>query len=90
MTGLGHLPYEEWLQQFGLFTEKEPEEYKIKQGMNKVDRVKFFSLCHQDQGTATQIEYWESEDVVMASGLEAFKKGLDRFLEEKSIPGYKP
>ena len=31
-----------------------------------------------------------SQDVVMASGLDAFKSGLDRFLEEKSIAGYKP
>ena len=28
--------------------------------------------------------------MVMASGLDTFKRGLDRFLEEKSITGYKP
>ena len=30
------------------------------------------------------------QDVVRASGLEAFKGGLDKFLEEKSITGDKP
>ena len=30
------------------------------------------------------------QDVVMASGLYAFKRGLVIFLEEKSITGYKP
>ena len=30
------------------------------------------------------------QDVVMAPGLDAFKRGLDRFLEEKSIGSYKP
>ena len=29
-------------------------------------------------------------DVVMASGLDAFKRRLGRFLEEKSIVVYKP
>ena len=31
-----------------------------------------------------------SQDVAMASGLEALKRGLDRFLEEKAIAGDKP
>ena len=30
------------------------------------------------------------QDVVMTSGLDAFKRGLDKFLEEKSVAGYKP
>ena len=30
------------------------------------------------------------QDVMMSSGLDALKRGLDRFLEEKSISGYKP
>ena len=30
------------------------------------------------------------QDEVRASGLHAFKRGSDRFLEEKSIAGYKP
>ena len=38
------------------------------------------------------VSLWNSlpQDVVMASGLDAFKRGLDRLLEEKSIAGYKP
>ena len=38
------------------------------------------------------VSLWDSlpEDVVMASGLNAFKGGLNRFLEENSIAVYKP
>ena len=38
------------------------------------------------------VTLWNSlpEDMVMSSGLDAFKRGLDRFIEEKSVPGYKP
>ena len=30
------------------------------------------------------------QDVVMATNLDGFKRGLDKFLEEKAINGYKP
>ena len=38
------------------------------------------------------IKLWNSlpEDVVTATHLDGFKKGLDRFLESKAISGYKP
>ena len=38
------------------------------------------------------LSLWNSllQDVVMASGLDAFKRGLERFLEENSTAGYKP
>ena len=42
--------------------------------------------------TQCGVSLWNSlsQDVVTASGRDAFKKGLDRFLEEKSVTGYKP
>ena len=42
--------------------------------------------------TQRVVSLWNSfpQDMVMASGLDAFKRGLDRFLEERSITGYKP
>ena len=42
--------------------------------------------------TKRVVSLWNAlpQEVVMASGLGAFKRGLDRFLEEKSIAGYKP
>ena len=35
------------------------------------------------------VSLWNSlpRDVMMASGIDVFKRGLDRFLEEKSIAG---
>lgn len=43
------------------------------------------------QGVSTFV-LWNSlqKDVVVASGLVAFKRGLDKILEEKSIIGYMP
>ena len=83
------------------------------QGMDKVDRVKLFSLSYNTRTrghplkwsvgrvridkrkyffTQRVVSLWNSlpQDVVMASGLDAFKRELDRYLEEKSITGYKP
>ena len=51
----------------------------------RTDKRKYF--C-----TQFIVSLWNSlpHDVVMASDLDAFKRRLDRFLEEKSITGYKP
>lgn len=40
----------------------------------------------------TTINLWNSflQDVVIASGLDAFKRGLDNFMEEISTTGFKP
>ena len=36
------------------------------------------------------VNLWNSlsQDVVMATNLDGFKRGLDKFLEEKAIHGY--
>ena len=49
------------------------------------DKRKYFFTQHV-------VSLWNSlsQDVVIASGLDAFKRGLDRFVEEKSIAGPKP
>ena len=54
-------------------------------GRMRTDKIK-------DLFTQCVVSLWNSlpQDVVMASGLDAFKRGLDRFLEEKSIASYKP
>ena len=54
---------------------------KLIVGRVRTDKRKYFFPQH--------ISLWNSlpQDVVMASGLDAFKRGLDRFLEEKSITG---
>ena len=38
------------------------------------------------------VSLWNTlpQDVVMASGLDAFKRGSDKFMEEKFVAGYKP
>ena len=58
---------------------------KLRAGRVKTDKRKYFF-------TQRIVSLWNSlpQDVVMASGLDAFKRELDRFLEEKSITGYKP
>ena len=58
---------------------------KLRAGRVRTDKRKYFF-------TKRVVSLWNSlpQDVVMASGLDAFKRGLDRFLEEKSITGYKP
>ena len=57
---------------------------KLSVGRVRRDQKYFF--------TQHVVKVWNSlpQDMVMASGLDAFKRGLDRFLEEKSIAGYKP
>ena len=58
---------------------------KLNVGRVRTDQRKYFFTQHI-------FSLWNSlpQDVVMASGLDAFKSGLDSFLEEKSIAGYKP
>ena len=58
---------------------------KLSVGRVRTDKRKYFF-------THRVISLWNSlpQEVVMASGLDAFKKGLDKFLEEKTITGYKP
>ena len=58
---------------------------KLSVGRVRTDKRKYFF-------TQRVVSLWNSlpQDVVMASGLDAFKRGLDRFLEEESIAGYKP
>ena len=58
---------------------------KLSVGRVKTDKRKYFF-------TQRVIGVWNSlpQEVVMASGLDAFKRGLDRFLEEESIMGYRP
>ena len=50
----------------------------------RTDKRKYFF-------TQRAVSLWNSlpQDVVIASDLDAFKRGLGRFLEEKSITGYK-
>ena len=38
------------------------------------------------------VKLWNSlpQDVVMATNLDGFKRGLDKFLEAKAINGYEP
>ena len=38
------------------------------------------------------VKLWNSlpQDVVTATNLDGFKRGLDKFLEEKAINGYEP
>ena len=45
----------------------------------------------KDFFTQQVVSLWNSlpQDVVISSDLDAFKRGLDRFLEEKSITSYK-
>ena len=54
-------------------------------GTTRTDKRKYFFIQRV-------VSLWSSlpQDVVMASGLDAFKRGLDRFLEKTSITGYKP
>ena len=54
-------------------------------GRVRTDKRKYFF-------TQPVVILWNSlpQDVVMTSGQDAFKRGLNRFLEEKSITGYRP
>ena len=58
---------------------------KLSAGRVRTDKRKYFF-------TQRIVSLWNSlpHNVVMASDLDAFKRGLERFLEEKSITGYKP
>ena len=40
--------------------------------------------------TQRAIKMWNSlpEDVLMATGIDSFRRGLDSFMEDKSISGY--
>ena len=42
--------------------------------------------------TLRRVKLWNSlpQDVVMATNLDGFKRGLYKFLEEKAIHGYEP
>ena len=57
---------------------------KLSVGRVRTDKRKYFF-------TECVVRLWNvlPQDMVMASGLDAFKMGLDRYLEEKSIAGYK-
>ena len=57
---------------------------QLSAGRVRTDKRKYFF-------TQQVVSLWNflPQDVVMASGLDNFKRGLDRFLEEKSIAGYK-
>ena len=57
---------------------------KLSVGRVRTDKIKYFF-------TQCSVSLWNFllQDVGMASGLDAFKRALDRFLEEKSIAGYK-
>ena len=59
---------------------------KLRAGRVRTDKRKY--ICFYQR----VVSLWNSlpQEVVMASGLDAFQRGLDRFLEEKSIPGDKP
>ena len=54
-------------------------------GRVRTDERNYFFIQHV-------VSLWNSlpQDVMMASGLDAFKRGLDRFQEEKCIAGCKP
>ena len=58
---------------------------RLSVGRVRTDKRKYFFTQHV-------VSLWNSlpQDVVMASGLDDFKRGLDKFLKEKSITGYKP
>lgn len=48
-------------------------------------------VCLQQIYPVCAVRLWNSlpQEVVMASGLDAFKRGLDRLMEKKSTSGYK-
>ena len=58
---------------------------KLSVGRVRTDKRKYFF-------TKRVVSLWNSlpQDVVMTSGLDALKRGLDSFLEKKSMAGYKP
>ena len=120
IKGLECLPYEGRLHQLGLFSlEKRRlrgdviEVYKIRQGMENVDRETFFSLSQNTRTPGHPMKLiggrsrtykrkyfftkcieilWNSlpQDVVMATNLDGFKRGLNKFLKEKAIKGCIP